>query len=198
MSPIRQRLKLAAATVLAVAVTPILTACGADSPAATAKKVKRPEIAVKSPVIAGDQLPAQYTCDGQDVSPPLTWGAVPADVKELALFVVGFEPAPDTKTYNVSVEWAVAGIHPGLHKLAAGRLPPRAFVALAGDRKPRYSVCPRKGIQERYQFDLYGLSSSKTIARRFDALTALATLAGTHGASPANAQGGFVLSYKRR
>ena len=193
----RQWLKVVVTAILLAAIAPALLACGADSPAASSKIVKRPTIVVKSPTIVGDQLPARYTCDGQNVSPPLEWGAVPADVKELALFVVGFEPAPKTHTYNVSVEWAVAGLKPGSHKLAAGRLPPGAFVALAGDRKRRYSVCPKKGIQERYQFHLYGLSGS-AIAHKFDSLAALTTLAGVHGKTPAKAQGGFVVSYKRR
>jgi phosphatidylethanolamine-binding protein (PEBP) family uncharacterized protein len=198
MCTLRQRLQAAVATVLVAAIAPTLAACGSDSPAATSKVAKMPVIVVKSPAITGEQLPARYTCDGENVLPPLEWGAVPRDVKELALFVVGFEPAPATKTYNLSVDWAVAGLNPALHKLAAGRLPPGAFVALAGNHQQRYSVCPKKGIQERYQFDLYGLPSSQTIARKFYGLTALTTLVGVPGATPASAQGGFAVDYKRR
>jgi phosphatidylethanolamine-binding protein (PEBP) family uncharacterized protein len=194
----RQRLKVVAATVLVAWIAPTLAACGSDSPAATSKIARAAAIVFNSPAITSHRLPARYTCDGQDVSPPLEWGAVPADVKELALFVVGFAPAPDTKSYNVSVEWAVAGVSPSLHKLASGQLPPHAFLALAGDRKRHYSICPGKGVQERYQFELYGLPSSQTIARKFNSLTALATLAGVHGAAPAKAQGGFFVNYKRR
>jgi hypothetical protein len=33
----------------------------------------------------GAMIPAKYTCDGQDISPPLAWADVPAGVAALAL-----------------------------------------------------------------------------------------------------------------
>ena len=33
----------------------------------------------------GGFIPAKHTCDGEDVSPPLTWNNVPAHAKSLAL-----------------------------------------------------------------------------------------------------------------
>jgi Raf kinase inhibitor-like YbhB/YbcL family protein len=35
----------------------------------------------------GGTIPAKYTCDGKDVSPPLSWGTVPDGAKSLALIV---------------------------------------------------------------------------------------------------------------
>jgi phosphatidylethanolamine-binding protein (PEBP) family uncharacterized protein len=35
----------------------------------------------------GDTTPSKYTCDGEDVSPPLSWGIVPDATKTLALIV---------------------------------------------------------------------------------------------------------------
>src|SRR4030067_2165604 len=35
----------------------------------------------------GDMIPSKYTCDGEDVSPPLSWGNVPGGTKTLALIV---------------------------------------------------------------------------------------------------------------
>jgi len=39
-------------------------------------------------------IPAQYTCEGKNVSPPLNWSGVPGDAKSLAL-VVDDPDAPD-------------------------------------------------------------------------------------------------------
>jgi len=39
-------------------------------------------------------IPSQYTCEGGDQSPPLTWSDVPADAKSLAL-IVDDPDAPD-------------------------------------------------------------------------------------------------------
>lgn len=33
----------------------------------------------------GGMIPKQYTCDGEDISPPLTWSNVPDETKSLAL-----------------------------------------------------------------------------------------------------------------
>jgi hypothetical protein len=33
------------------------------------------------------EIPAQYTCDGADISPPLSWSDVPAGTGSLALVV---------------------------------------------------------------------------------------------------------------
>jgi len=34
---------------------------------------------------AGQAIPAKYTCEGADISPPLEWSGVPASAKSLAL-----------------------------------------------------------------------------------------------------------------
>ncbi|MGO9572028.1 MAG: YbhB/YbcL family Raf kinase inhibitor-like protein, partial [Desulfomonilaceae bacterium] len=32
-------------------------------------------------------IPKLYTCDGQDISPPLSWSGVPAEAKSIALIM---------------------------------------------------------------------------------------------------------------
>ena len=38
----------------------------------------------------GSPIPPRYTCDGEDVSPPLEWSGVPAGTRSLALLVEAF------------------------------------------------------------------------------------------------------------
>lgn len=56
---------------------------------------------------AGDAIPARHTCDGEDVSPPLSWGGVPDGARSLALIVD--DPDAPQGTF---VHWVVYNIPP--------------------------------------------------------------------------------------
>jgi phosphatidylethanolamine-binding protein (PEBP) family uncharacterized protein len=95
-------------------------------------------------------IPARYTCDGANVSPPLRWEGVPAHTAELDLFVTLL---PLGKT----VDWAVAGLKPTLRALSAGRLPKGAVVGRNSRGQTAYSLCPAKGEEVRYLVHLFAL-----------------------------------------
>jgi hypothetical protein len=159
-------------------------------------------IPFKSPALVDGALPAAFTCDGKDISPPLEWGAVPSSTRELAVFIFGLTPKPSTGTQpvrnTISVEWAVAGLNPALHRLAAGRLPPGAHVGRGSDSKAHYSICPAKGKRKRYQFALYAVPASVEIAPSFEAIPILRNLASTASPTAAKVGGSFVATYERR
>jgi phosphatidylethanolamine-binding protein (PEBP) family uncharacterized protein len=189
-------MRLRAKTILRTAplstLVAVLTACGSSSPATD------PAIVVKSPAFSTDHLPARYTCDGQNVSPPLEWGAAPAGVGQFALFLVGFTLNQATKSYEPSVEWAVAGLKPAIHRIAAGQLPAGAFLGLASDgQQQKYSICPAKGTKVHYQFEVYGVPGAVTVAPRFSGLSLIRALTGPTGPNRADAHGGFVANYTR-
>src|SRR5262245_6031063 len=55
----------------------------------------------------GSPIPAKYTCEGQDVSPPLTWSGIPDGTKSLVL-IVDDPDAPDPKAPKmVWVHWVI-------------------------------------------------------------------------------------------
>jgi phosphatidylethanolamine-binding protein (PEBP) family uncharacterized protein len=170
----------------------LLAGCGSSSVAKNPAK-----LLVRSAAIDGHSLLARYTCDGSDISPPLEWGTVPPGTGSLVLMVVGLTPQPGTGNEGISIEWAVAGLPPELHKLAAGRLPQGAYVGYSTDGKRGYSICPPKGRRKIYQFELYGLPPGATLSREFAGLSVLSGLAPATGSSPATARGGFVATYKR-
>jgi Raf kinase inhibitor-like YbhB/YbcL family protein len=56
---------------------------------------------------AGGDIPAKYTCEGPDVSPPLAWSGAPAGTKSFAL-IVDDPDAPDPKAPKmVYVHWVL-------------------------------------------------------------------------------------------
>jgi phosphatidylethanolamine-binding protein (PEBP) family uncharacterized protein len=171
-----------------------LAGCGHSGSAVTAVA----KVPFASAAILGPSIPARYTCDGKDISPPLQWGTVPPGTGELLLVVVGFTPTLGKNAYSISDEWALAGVNPKLHRLAAGQLPPGTHVGLSSDGKARYSICPKKGTSERYQFELYGIPASIAISPRFVGTRVLTSLDAAHGSAGATAHGAFVVTYRRR
>src|SRR2546425_12586185 len=64
---------------------------------------------------AGGMIPKKYTCDGPDVSPPLSWSDVPAGAKSLAL--IADDPDAPMGTW---VHWVAWNIPPNAHGLEEG------------------------------------------------------------------------------
>ena len=119
-------------------------------------------ITLNSPVFKqNDHIPSRYTCEGDDISPPLAWDGVPTDAKSLAL-IVDDPDAPDPKAPKmVWVHWVVYNIPPdtgGLPENAIkARLPEGALLGTNDFKKTAYGgPCPPVG-RHRYFYKLYAL-----------------------------------------
>lgn len=105
-------------------------------------------------------IPARYTCDGEDASPPLTWAGVPAGTRSLAL-IIDDPDAPDPKhPQRVWVHWVVYNLPPDCTGLAeAGALPPGTKVGRNDWQRADYGgPCPPIG-RHRYFHKLYALDT---------------------------------------
>jgi Raf kinase inhibitor-like YbhB/YbcL family protein len=106
-------------------------------------------------------IPSKYTCEGEDVSPPLAWEGVPDGAKSLVL-IIDDPDAPDPKAPKmVWVHWVVYNIPPDTDSLPenAGktRLPQGALLGLNDFKKTGYGgPCPPIG-RHRYFHKLYAL-----------------------------------------
>ena len=70
-------------------------------------------LAITSDVFThGADIPAKYTCQGQDVAPPLRWTGVPQNAKSLVL-IVDDPDAPDPQAPRMTwVHWVLYNIPP--------------------------------------------------------------------------------------
>ncbi|HVP60309.1 MAG TPA: YbhB/YbcL family Raf kinase inhibitor-like protein [Myxococcaceae bacterium] len=105
-------------------------------------------------------IPAKYTCEGADTSPPLAWSGVPPSAKSLAL-IVDDPDAPDPSAPKMTwVHWVVYDLAPPTTSLGEGAsrsLPQGARDGLNDWKKPGYGgPCPPIG-RHRYFFKLYAL-----------------------------------------
>jgi Raf kinase inhibitor-like YbhB/YbcL family protein len=122
-------------------------------------------MAVSSPAFERNgAIPAQYTCDGANISPPLQWQHLPAHTKELVLFVI--DDSSDGS--EGGIRWVVAGIEPSLSGISAGQLPSGAVVGLNGSGKATYGgICPAKGKSASIEFVLWALSKTIPLSNGF-------------------------------
>ena len=108
-------------------------------------------------------IPTQYTCEGDDLSPPLAWSDVPSGTRSLVL-IMDDPDAPDpAKPQRVYVHWLVYNISPITLKLplnaAKSGLPGRAQHGTNDWEKHDYGgPCPSIG-RHRYFFKLYALDT---------------------------------------
>jgi Raf kinase inhibitor-like YbhB/YbcL family protein len=122
-------------------------------------------MAISSPAFERNgEIPAQYTCDGANVSPPLQWQHLPAHTKELVLFII--DDSSDGS--EGGIRWVVAGIDPSLSGISAGQLPAGTVVGLNGSGKATYGgICPAKGKSASIEFVLWALSKTIPLSSGF-------------------------------
>jgi Raf kinase inhibitor-like YbhB/YbcL family protein len=89
----------------------------------------------------GEEIPAEYTCDGASMPPPLSWSETPATTKSIAILV----DDPDAPG-GVYTHWIVTGIPPHSTSLASG-------ATGMGHYAP---PCPPSG-RHHYRFRVYAL-----------------------------------------
>ncbi len=155
-----------------------LMACGAGdggdppAPLAAGSATRAYRIEVASPAFAvGETIPVKHTCDGDDVSPAISWRLVlqdpsaigaqstPAAVKSFALIAED----PDTPAGNWT-RWVVYGIPPGVAELHEG-VPSGENLSGGGRqgandfRRLGYGgPCPPGGAPHRYIFKVFALA----------------------------------------
>jgi len=112
----------------------------------------------------GGSIPAKYTCEGEDTSPPLAWSGAPNNAKSIAI-IVDDPDAPDpAKPQRVYVHWVVYNIPAGTSSLSENasktRMPKGAEQGKNDCGKPEYGgPCPPVG-RHRYFFKVYALDTA--------------------------------------
>jgi Raf kinase inhibitor-like YbhB/YbcL family protein len=112
-----------------------------------------------SPAFSHNQaIPAQYTCDGQNISPALAWSEVPETTNSFALIV----DDPDAPS-KIWVHWVVFNIPSTINHLNENTSTSRAenpFLQGTNDFKTQQwgGPCPPSGTHH-YRFTLYALDN---------------------------------------
>jgi Raf kinase inhibitor-like YbhB/YbcL family protein len=147
-----------------------LAGCGGEVGTLPAVDPNRPKISLTSSAFSeGQVIPRDHTCDGKNLSPPLSWSDVPPDARSLVLLCD--DPDAPLRTWS---HWVVFNISPGLSGLSAGIAEVESLTL-----QPRYSArqgrndfgqlgyggpCPPSGTH-RYFFRIYALDTVLDLPR---------------------------------
>lgn len=112
---------------------------------------------------SGQAIPTRYTCEGDDVSPPLAWHGVPAGARSLVL-IVDDPDAPDPRAPRMTwVHWVLANLPAATGGLSEGvastDLPAGTIEGRNDWKRTGYGgPCPPVG-RHRYFHKLYALDA---------------------------------------
>ena len=99
-------------------------------------------------------IPSRYSCDGNDINPPLAIDHVPVEAKSLALIV----DDPDAPV-GMWVHWVVWNIDPATKEIAEDHVPRDAAQGKNDWKRNSYGgPCPPSGVH-RYFFKVYALDT---------------------------------------
>lgn len=114
----------------------------------------------------GDNIPAKYTCEGQDISPPLAWGEPPQNTRSFALIV----DDPDA-TGGLFSHWVLFNLKANVRELGEGVPATERLKNGAIEGKSDFDMigyggpCPPPGRVHRYRFTLYALDRPLDLPR---------------------------------
>jgi len=141
------------------------------------KEAKVSQLTVTSTAFTSEgSIPSRFTCDGDDVSPPLAWSGAPASAHSYAL--VMDDPDAPSGTFVHWVAWNIGAIElaEGVEKgasLANGMRQGQNSWSKAGYGGP----CPPSGTH-RYFFKVYALDRKLELEAKTDAKALAAAMSG--------------------
>jgi Raf kinase inhibitor-like YbhB/YbcL family protein len=109
---------------------------------------------------SGGPIPKKFTCDGEDISPALSWTDPPTGTKGLAVIVD--DPDAPAGTW---VHWVLYDLPAETHNLPEGTPKDRSLPGGAQQGRNDFGKigyngpCPPRGTVHRYFFKLYALNS---------------------------------------
>ena len=118
--------------------------------------------ALTSPAFhGGAMIPARYTCDGKNVSPPLRWSHVPRNTRSFALRLDDPDAPGGTFTH-----WTAWNFDAGALALRAGAADRWRLTGTNSFGRIGYDgPCPPSGSTHHYVFRLYALNARLTLRR---------------------------------
>jgi Raf kinase inhibitor-like YbhB/YbcL family protein len=110
----------------------------------------------------GGEIPAKFTCDGEDISPALSWTGVPVGTQSFALLVDDPDVPKQLKADGTFDHWTLFNIPADMTSIPEGDTAGTAGANGAGRNEFMGSCPPRQyePAEHRYFFRLYALDTT--------------------------------------
>jgi len=115
----------------------------------------------------GGAIPSHYTCDGENINPPLTISGVPPGAASLVLIMDDPDVPKQLKPDGVFDHWVLFNIPPGTTQILAGQKDLPGVRGVSGRNMHYYTgPCPPpqyEPSEHRYFFRLYALDDELSL-----------------------------------
>jgi Raf kinase inhibitor-like YbhB/YbcL family protein len=142
--------------VVVLAILLLLTGCHGDNAALATEGGNNMTISIVSTAFKeGEKIPRIYSCDDQNVSPPLSWTEVPANTVSLALIMD--DPDAPSGTW---VHWVLYNLDANTSSLDQGKNGGGTEGKNDFNKIGYGGPCPPRGTTHRYFIKLYALDKT--------------------------------------
>jgi Raf kinase inhibitor-like YbhB/YbcL family protein len=152
---IKMRVARSVGLIMCLSILVYLAGCKSDQAAPAAEGEIEMSIEISSTAFKeGDTIPRIYTCDDQNVSPPLSWAGVPQGSLSLALIMD--DPDAPSGTFD---HWILFNLPPDLTGLSQDNHAVGTEGKNGFGRMGYGGPCPPRGSNHRYMIKIYALDS---------------------------------------
>lgn len=108
------------------------------------------------------KIPPRYTCDGDNINPPLNWSEVPAATKSFVLIMEDPDVPRNVRPDGLFIHWMIWNIPPTVTSVAEHSEPVGVTGLDTNGQLGYVGPCPPHG-SHRYYFRIYALDCELTI-----------------------------------
>ncbi len=107
----------------------------------------------------GGEIPIRFTCDGENVIPPMTIDRTPGDASSLVIIIEDTNSKPEGFTH-----WLIYNIDPSRQNIEFGKTPEEAETGRNDFGNVGYGgPCPPQAEAHKYNFKVYALKTKLAI-----------------------------------
>lgn len=105
-----------------------------------------------------ENIPSKYTCDGQNINPPLRLEDIPDEAKSLALIMEDPDVPQDLREDGMWDHWVVFNMPPNMREIEEGKEPEGIAGIGTNGNQGYFGPCP-PDREHRYYFKLFALDT---------------------------------------